>query len=388
MARQLVLRGHQVTLMLISEKNRTGFTEYEWDGIQVVETPDLLWGRLRSGWDLWNLFNRCLYLRKVAESFDLIHCFETRPATIYPALYFSKKKHIPIITDWNDWWGRHGLIDVNRPYWYRLLGGWFETYFEEAFRAKAAGLTVIARGLEQRAIELGVDPKNICYISGGASTDYLVLRDKAECRKLADLPLEGPILGFASANSYLDFEIILASLALVIKKYPGTKLIITGQVRQNIRDLVGKYRLEEHVVAPGYLSREKYSTFLGSSDVFLLPMADRPYNIGRWPNKMCDYLSFARPTVSNPIGDIKTLFENYNVGLLAGWDPKDFADKILYFLDHPEKANEAGQKAHWVAENKYKWSILGEILEMFYFKILAQFTANAPSGNKARSNVK
>ena len=105
-----------------------------------------------------------------------------------------------------------------------------------------------------------------------------------------------------------------------------TKLIITGQVRQNIRDLVSKYRLEEHVVAPGYLSREKYSTFLGSSDVFLLPMDDRPYNVGRWPNKMCDYLSFARPTISNPIGDIKTLFENYNVGLLARWEPKDFAE--------------------------------------------------------------
>ena len=206
MARQLVLLGHHVTLMLISGKKRIGFTEYEWDGIHVIESPDLLWGRLRTGWDIWNSINRCLYLRKVTEHYDLIHCFETRPATIYPALYFSKKKHIPIITDWNDWWGRHGLIDVNRPYWYRFLGGWLETYFEEAFRAKAAGLTVIAKGLEQRAIELGVDPDNICYISGGASNDYLEQRDKKECRKLADLPLEGPILGFSQCRLISGFR--------------------------------------------------------------------------------------------------------------------------------------------------------------------------------------
>jgi glycosyltransferase involved in cell wall biosynthesis len=384
MGQQMVLRGHRVTLMLISEHKRTGITEYEWDGIRVIETPDLLWGRLRSGWDPWDVVNRCLFLRKVTEHYDLIHCFETRPATIYPALYFSNKNHIPIITDWNDWWGHHGLIDVNRPFLYRHLAGWIETYFEEAFRVKAAGLTVIAKGLEQRAIQLGVNPENICYISGGASIDWCKQRNKEECRNLAKLPLEGPILGFGSADSYLDFEIILASLALVIQKYPGTKLIITGKTSQSVRNLIRKYQLADHIILTGFLSHENYPIYLGSSDVFLLPMANRPYNIGRWPNKMGDYLSLARPTVSNPIGDIKTLFEKYDIGLLARWEPEDFAQKIIFYLDNPDYANQAGQKARWVSENIYNWSILGKKLESFYIKTLSHFAINKTSVGKAR----
>ena len=376
-SKQLVLNGHRVSLLLISENKRFGIKEYDFEGIKVIETPDLLWGRLRTGWDPWNILNRILYLNKVTDHYDIIHCFETRPCTIYPALFFSRKNNIPIITDWNDWWGHHGLIDVNRPNWYPFLAGWFETYFEEAFRSKAAGLTVIATGLEQRAIKLGVKAENICHIPGGASTDHFKLISKEECRKYAKLPLDGPILGFSSADSYLDIEIVLASLVLIVQKYPKTKLFITGKVKDRVHDLVYKYQLSDHVIFPGFLSYEDYPIYLGSADVFLLPMADRPYNHGRWPNKMCDYLSLARPTVSNPIGDIKTLFENYNVGLLARWDPEDFATKILYLLDNPANAKEVGQNARWVAENIYDWSELGKKLESFYINILSQLKIHA-----------
>lgn len=370
-ATQLVKQGHNVSLYLISEKKRIGIKEYIWDGIRVIETPDLLWGRLRSGWDIWNLINRIASLNQDTRQYDLIHCFETRPSTIYPALYFSKKNKVPIITDWNDWWGHHGLIDVNRPIWYRYLAGWLETYYEEAFRVDTAGLTVIAKGLEQRAIALGVAPERICLLPGGASTDYFKLINKEECRKYAKLPEKAPILGFCSADSYLDIEMVLESLILITKRYPDAKLIITGKVKQKVIDLVRKYELSDHVVFPGFLSGTDYPLYLGSSDVFLLPMADKPYNHGRWPNKMGDYLSLARPTVANPVGDIKTLFENYQVGLLARWDPIDFANQILFILDNPEKAIEFGEKARWVAENIYNWSALGEKLESFYLKTLS-----------------
>lgn len=370
-AAQLAKRGHDVTVLVISEKKRIGTTEYVWDGVRTIETPDLLWGRLRSGWDIWNLYNRIEFLRRENRFYDLIHTFETRPATIYPALYMHKRNNIPIITDWNDWWGHHGLIDINRPWFYRYLFGWLETYYEEAFRANAAGLTVIAKALENRAIKLGVKPERICYIPGGASIQQFPRRTTIECRKEANLPLDVPILGFASADSHFDMEIVMASLRLVAIKYPTVKLLITGKVKKAIHRLVNRFSMEDHVIFSGYLPKESYSAFLGSADVLLLPMADRPYNYGRWPNKMSDYLSLARPTVSNPIGDIKTLFDTYHVGLLSEWDPQDFADKIISFLDDPELAIEYGQKARWVAENKYNWDTFGEELEHFYYKILS-----------------
>lgn len=371
-AKQLVNSGHQVTLLLISENKRSGFNHYQWDGIRVVESPDLLWGRLRSGWDLWNTLTRLFWVNKDQTKFDLIHCFETRPASIYPALFASRKHGIPIITDWNDWWGRHGLIDVNRPLWYRYLVGWLETYYEEAFRMKAAGLTVIAKGLENRAIAMGIPADHICLLPGGASIDTFKVMDKFACRQQVHLEGDSPILGFCSADSYLDIEMVLDALKLLVNRYPTIKLIMTGKVKSNVLEMIHQRQLENHLVLPGFLSTEDYAIYLSCADVFLLPLADKPYNLGRWPNKMCDYLSLGRPTVSNPVGDIQTLFESYPVGLLASWDVEDFARQVSILIDRPELAQEYGEKSRWVAENVYNWEALGNRLEQFYFRTLNQ----------------
>jgi glycosyltransferase involved in cell wall biosynthesis len=370
LAKEIVKLGHRVTIMLISKVHRVRFEDYYVDGVHVVESPDMLWGRLRTGWDPWDTLRRIYYFSQTEEKYDLIHCFETRPATIYPALYLSRKDHSPIITDWNDWWGHHGLIEVNRPIWYPLTFGWLETYYEEAFRSQAAGLTVIASALQKRGTDLGVDPDRICHIPGGTLADVSGFRKIEDCREYTKIPSEGPVLGFSSADSHLDLEIIMQAMVIVAKKYPSVKLIITGQAKKEVFEMVRKNGLHNRVIFSGFLSREDYPIFLGSADMFLLPMADRPYNRGRWPNKMCDYLSVGRPTVSNPVGDIKTLFENHEIGLLADWSPEDFAEKIIYLLDHPELSEKFSKNALIVAQNEFNWRTLAEKTETFYQHII------------------
>ena len=159
------------------------------------------------------------------------------------------------------------------------------------------------------------------------------------------MPIDGPVLGFVSADTHLDMEIVMASLVIVSKKYPNVKLIITGKVKQSIHELITKYGVKDRIIFTGFLSSDDFPIYLGCSDVFLLPFADRPYNHGRWPNKMGDYLTIGRPTVSNPVGDIKTLFEKHDVGLLAEWSAEDFAEKIIFLLDHPEISERYGQNA-------------------------------------------
>jgi len=115
---------------------------------------------------------------------------------------------------------------------------------------------------------------------------------------------------------------------------------------------------------------EELSTYLSCADLFILPFPNKIYNVGRWPNKIGEYISLGRPTISNPVGDIKKLFETYNIGLLANWDPDDFADKIIYLIENPSIANQLGENARQVAVHRYNWSILINRLEEFYYNIL------------------
>ncbi|MFA6242792.1 MAG: hypothetical protein WC655_17770, partial [Candidatus Hydrogenedentales bacterium] len=121
------------------------------DGFRIIESPDLLFGALRQGWDPVCAFRRHSFLRRENKPYDIIHCLDTRLAVVWPALAFAKAKGIPIVSDWIDWWGRGGLIKERRPWWYKALFSWIEVFFEEAYRTKLDGLTAISHALVERA---------------------------------------------------------------------------------------------------------------------------------------------------------------------------------------------------------------------------------------------
>ncbi|MCG2766800.1 MAG: glycosyltransferase family 4 protein [Anaerolineae bacterium] len=371
MAKHLVQRGHTVTLIVTADDRRVGVVEAEWEGVRTIETPDLLWGRLRSGWDLWDLLHRIVYLSRDKGPYDLVHCFETRPATIYPALFYCRRHKLPLVSDWNDWWGRGGIIREFRPKWYRAFLGSLETHYEEAFRARGAGLTVISTALARRAEGLGVPPERICYLPGGTFPDFFQARTREECRNRVGLPLSAPILGFSSLDGHWDLEIVMQALAIVAEKCPTVKLIITGKAGGSVLDLARAHGVEANVHLTGFLPMEELPWYLGCADLFLLPFPDMIYNVGRWPNKIGDYLSIGRPTVSNPVGDVKVLFESQEVGLLAG-DAADFAQKIVFLIENPDVANRLGENARQVAVTTYDWRILIRRLEEFYYGVLDQ----------------
>lgn len=375
MAQQLVQRGHHVTLIATSNDRRFGIQETLDDGVKIIEMPDLLWGRLRSGWDPWALINREWYILRLREKFDLVHCFETRPNSIYPALTLSRRQHIPLITDWNDWFGRGGLIEVLRPIWYRIFFGKFETYFEEAFRNKGDGLTVISHALAERAVRMQIPQEKIFYLPGGVTPESYPIRPVNECRKHMNYNQDIPILGFCSSDSYLDMEMVLESLAIIRKTMPETKLIITGRVRPSVIQAAKKFNVMDGLLMSGFLPNEELSWCLGSANVFMLPFPPTIYNIGRWPNKIGLYMALGRPVVTNDVGDVAQVFGDTPIGLLADPNAQHFADQTLKLLLNKDLANRLGENAYQMALSQYNWKNLIVGLEEFYYKILEKIGA-------------
>ena len=365
----LAEKGHDVTFVHTATDARLRTEVYEANGMRWVAVPDMLWGRARAGWDLWSTLKRIGYLKRDGGPYDLIHCFETRPATIHAALYYQRRHGIPIITDWNDWWGRGGIIDHFRPKWYRTLFGRMETYYEEAFRTKGVGLTVIATALAKRAMDLGVPADRICHLQGGTFPDYFVNRDKRECRQRLGYPMEDPILGFSSVDGHWDLELVMKTLARVKRKHPTVKLMLTGRASSTVRELARHHGVEDDLLLTGFLSNEDLPWHMACADLFLLPFPETLYNLGRWPNKFGDYMALGRPTVANPIGDVGTFFEKHPVGLTAGCDSEEFSEKVVQLLDDPGLSQRLGRSARETAL-QYDYPTLIGKLEDFYSRML------------------
>ncbi len=365
LAKRVAFRGNDVTVLCISDTARFGMKESFADGVRYIEMPDLLPGRLRTGWCPWNALNRWLWLRK-NFAFDLVHIFETRPSTIHPLQLILRKKKIPLVIDWIDWWGRGGIITTNRPKWYQLLFGGFETFYEEHFRTMADATTVICTALGHRAEGLGVHPDSIFKVPIGADTESIPFVSPQEHRaKLGFLP-EEKIALFSAMDAVMDVDLVFDAAKKAKASCPKFKLVMTGNGAESLKQLAQKKGIEDFFVHLGRLPQDDFVKALTCADLFLLPFADKIYNRGRWPCKIGDYLAAGRPVVSNPVGEVREIMQKHNVGVLTKFEPEAFAAGILQLLENPEEAKAMGESARNVAETDLAWSGMLDELERAY----------------------
>jgi glycosyltransferase involved in cell wall biosynthesis len=360
--KQLVKLGHSVDLITISPKRRRGFEVSMLDGVKIIESPDILWGMGRSGWDFWDTFNRLVYLRK--QPYDLVHAFDSRPNVIYPALA-KKREGSVLISDWADWWGRGGVVEERSNWLLRTFFTPIETHFEEDYRKFADGMTVISRALQGRAEALGFPATKIERISGGADIDSVKPLPKQEMREKWGVPASAKVVGFAGVVHY-DIDLLLKSFEYIDNSVENAVMLIAGKTNPEMMQMAQSGRFKGKIMPVGMVEFKRLQEFLACCDVLALPFANKIANVGRWPNKVGDYLSAARPVVSNPTGDIKGLFEEENIGLLAQSNPEDFAAKIVELLNDPTRCKEFGYNARIVAEKRLDWAVLTRQLDKFY----------------------
>jgi glycosyltransferase involved in cell wall biosynthesis len=358
-ARALVRRGHNVTILCTSPHARLRRAQGVVDGVRLVEFPDLLPGSLRSGWDLWNTLTRLAWLR--GKNFDLVHAFETRPVVIFPALAV-KRRGARLFLDWCDWFGKGGSVEERPNPLMRAILRPVETFFENHYRTRADGTTVINSFLRQRAISLGVKAEDIRLIRNGADTTIPVINCRS-ARQALGLPTEGPWIGFVGSTYTRDAQFMAAAFDHVLAAVPQARLILAGYFNRSIEAWVQN---PSAIIRSGVVKYHDLYTYLAACDVCWLPLCDSGANRGRWPYKLTDYITVARPTISTAVGDLAEVIPQYGLGLVTPVDVERFAEETLSLLRDEVRAQAIGQTARRAAEEVFDWDKLTEELEAFY----------------------
>ena len=129
----LARRGYDVTMMAMSRHSHLSWHERTENGVRMIETPDLLFGSLRSGWDPWDTLRRVAWVR--SRDFDLVHAVEARPVVLFPALV-AQRRGAKLVMDWADLLGRGGSVEERPNRLVRAVLRPVETYFEDNFRTR------------------------------------------------------------------------------------------------------------------------------------------------------------------------------------------------------------------------------------------------------------
>ena len=361
--RMLARRGHEVTLLATAPENRFFFRVRQTAGLRLVETPDLLSGPLRSGWDPWNAVKRVVWLGR--RDFDLVHAFEARPVVLFPALY-EKRKGARLVMDWCDWFGRGGSVEERPQAWVRWLLRPIETHFEEGYRQYADGTTVINEVLRERAIGLGVDPASILLIQNGSDPERAPIPEGASKQKVG-FGKGDPLIGFVGGTFLQDARFMAEAFNRVLVRDRQVKLLLIGYFNREIENWVTD---PSRVIRTGPLPYDRVFDYLSACDICWLPLCDTPANRGRWPMKLNDYLTVGRPVVATAVGDLGKLIDQYGVGLVSANDPADFSEKTLTLLEQADLRVDLGRQARRAAETVFSWEKMARDLEMFYFQVL------------------
>lgn len=363
----LARRGHEVTLMAIHPSARWKTIERKLDNVRVVETPDLLWGVGRTGWDPWDTFRRTSWVRR--NQFDVIHTVDTRPAVSIPALLGRKESGAVWVADWTDWWGRGGATSERDGWLIRHLIGPLEQWFEEKPRTRADATVVISRALGHRATGLGIEENSMLLLPPGA--DPAAIRDTTvqAARATCGLRRDGKLIGYLGNIYQRDADLLFETLSRV--RTLDSRILMVGEPACRVAESV-----KDKVLVTGRLPFDKMLDYLSACDVLALPLSDTIANRGRWPSKVNEYVAVGRPTVACDVGDVADLLRNNDIGLLVRPDAAEFAVGLDELLGDPGRAQAMGERARAVARTTYSQDAMADRLEEFYRKTIAARAAS------------
>lgn len=375
LAKYLVERGHMVSLIATSRKATLNATNKIVDGVNVFLLPSLqifnanlllAWLSNTSTVFVQTFFNSIL---KASFDFDILHSFDVMfPQNATPMLSVKISRFLrfhdeKIFVDWDDWWGRGGIISSLGEFWSFIDP--MVTFLEEKLPGYADAVTVINETLKKRALSLGVKSQNLFIITNGADTNFIKPLNTRNAREKLNLPTKSVIythLGYLDEES---IKLLILAHRKVVKQYPNAFLLFVGLARHEINFVRSFNAKNVMSVWRPHSPYRKVPLYLGASDVCLLPKQDTLFNRAACPLRLCDYLAAGRPVIATALPEIKKIV--HNCGFLARpGDPEDFADKILSIISDPDLREEMGKRARELAETRYSWQILAKQLERAY----------------------
>lgn len=184
---------------------------------------------------------------------------------------------------------------------------------------------------------------------------------------LRNFPILELIDNIKPINSKKDRSVVIYSGGLA--KIRGIKEIIQAMEYINNKAelwLLGKWENEKYKKECENLAGWKYTKCLGHKSLkevygclkiskvgisILYPVKNYLTSL---PVKTFEYMACSLPIVMSNFPYWKKIFKGYAL-FTNPYDPKDIAEKILYFLDNPNEAKELGKKGRELIEEKYSW---------------------------------
>lgn len=144
----------------------------------------------------------------------------------------------------------------------------------------------------------------------------------------------------------------LNAAKIVKEKYPETQFTVLGAIDPHNLGALTQSELDELISSniidyPGHVDNVK--DWIAMSHVFVLPS----YREGV-PRSTQEAMAIGRAVITTDVpGCRETVEHGVNGFIVAKWNPEALAEKMIYFIEHPEQIEKMGYESYKIAQDKF-----------------------------------
>jgi glycosyltransferase involved in cell wall biosynthesis len=371
-ARSLRDAGYEVAVLC--PRSRSAKEGYEFlDGVHIYRHPvakegNDVWGYVREYayalfWEF--LYSWWIYLRR---GFHVIQGCNP-PDTIFLVALPFKLFGVKYIFDHHDVNPELYLSKYGKKNLFYKVQLWLE---KGTFRCSDVVMSTNNSYREIAMARGGVSAENIFVVRNGPSLETFKAVPPNPARKHGKRYLVGYV-GVMNSQDGLD---ILLDTALRIKNLGRSDIYFTcvggGPELPMLRKMIQKKRLEETVTFTGFVPDAELLEILSTADICVNP--DRPCEMNSMSTmiKILEYMALGKPIVQ--FDGTEGRFSAQEASLYSDGEDRvgDFAEKILWLLDHPEEREWMGRFGRRRIEKELAWEYSVQNLLAAYEKAFSK----------------
>jgi glycosyltransferase involved in cell wall biosynthesis len=238
---------------------------------------------------------------------------------------------------------------------------WFLRFFEESMLKRARKIIAVSHFTKWELKNYYKIPENkISVIHNGVDINKFKPSTN-KCKIKAELgfnPEDLAIVSVGRLYSRKGLFTLIESMPVITKRFPNAKFIISGKGQSDevhkLTSHAERLGVKDNIVFTGYYPDKKLPKLYQCADIFAFSTFYEHH-----PFAVLEALSTGLPVVTTTVGGIPETIESGKNGFLVEpFNSKQFADKILFLLEHPAFAAEMGAKARRTVETQLDWRIV------------------------------
>jgi glycosyltransferase involved in cell wall biosynthesis len=251
---------------------------------------------------------------------------------------------------------------------------WFLRIFEEKMLKRVKKIIAVSHFTRKELLEYYKIPdKKIKVIHNGVDINkFKPAENKHQIKKeLGFNPEDIAIVSLGRLYARKGLFTLIESIPAVISRFKNAKFIISGKGQSDeIRKLIAhaeRLGVKDNIIFTGYYPDKKLPKLYQAADVFAFSTFYEHH-----PFAVLEALSTGLPVVTTCVGGIPETIESGKNGFLVEpFNSKQFAEKILYLLDHPAEAFEMGVLARKTILEQFDWRIVVKDVLQVYDEVLS-----------------